>query len=73
MEPKLFSKKYNNALNLALQLGYLISLPLVGLAGLGRFLDKKYDSSPILLLSGIFLAMLVSSILVYRKAKRIME
>ena len=38
------------ALYLALQLGFLIAIPLVGFLLLGVFLDKKLSSSPILTL-----------------------
>lgn len=58
---------------LAWDLGYIIAGPLVILAFLGRFLDKKYESSPIFLLSGILLAVAVSGIMVFRKTKKILE
>jgi len=60
-------------LSLAWEMGYTIAGPLVVLAFLGRFLDKKYESSPIALLSGIFLAMLISGVVVFKKTKKIME
>lgn len=64
---------FYKTLSLAWELGYIIAGPLVVLAFLGRFLDKKYESSPIFLLSGILLAIVVSSIMVFRKTKKIME
>ncbi|KKO02841.1 hypothetical protein LCGC14_0102910 [marine sediment metagenome] len=60
-------------LSLAWELGYIIVIPLVILAAGGRFLDNKYDTSPIFLMSGILLSILVSGILVFKKAKRILE
>lgn len=61
------------ALSLSWELGYIIAIPLVAMALGGRFLDDKYDSSPIFLLSGILLAVLISGILVFKKSKRILE
>jgi len=60
-------------LSLAWELGYSIAVPLVVLAFSGRLLDKKYDSSPIFLLSGIILAISISGFLVFRKTKNILE
>lgn len=60
-------------ISLAWELGYTIAVPLVALAFLGRFLDKKYETSPIFLLSGILLAIAISGIMVFRKTKKIME
>ena len=64
---------FYRTLSLAWELGYSIALPLVALAFLGRFLDRKYEASPVFLLSGIFFAMLVSGLLVFRKTKKILE
>ena len=61
------------AISLAWELGYTITVPLVIFAILGRFLDKKYDASPIFLLSGILLSIAVSGILVFRKTKKILD
>lgn len=60
-------------LGLAWEMGYAIAGPLVVLAFLGRFLDKKYETSPIALLSGIFLAMIISGAVVLKKTKKILE
>ena len=54
-------------LGMVWQLGYTIAIPLTILALLGRWLDKKLDSSPLLLLVGILLSVIVSSIGVWRK------
>ncbi|MBI2042372.1 MAG: AtpZ/AtpI family protein [Candidatus Nealsonbacteria bacterium] len=61
------------AIGLAWELGYMITLPLVVLAVLGRFLDKNYSTSPLFLIAGILLAIAVSGLLVFRKTKRIMD
>ena len=61
------------ALSLAWQLGYTIAIPVVVFGLLGRFLDKKLDTSPLLLLIGIFASITVSSIGVYRKTIAIIQ
>ncbi len=60
-------------LALAWELGYTIAIPLVALALGGRFLDKNFDTSPIFLLVGIFVSILISSFLIYRKTKKILS
>jgi len=62
-------KKTNSfsALSLAWNLGYTIAVPLVVFALAGRFLDKKLETSPWLLLFGILLSIALSSYLVYKK------
>ncbi|MFA4873347.1 MAG: AtpZ/AtpI family protein [Patescibacteria group bacterium] len=59
------------ALSLAWNLGYLIAVPLVVFALLGRFLDKRFGTSPLALLVGIFISLVVTTIGVYKKTKEI--
>lgn len=61
------------ALSLAGQLGYTIAIPLVFLALAGRFVDKKYGTSPWFLLAGILLALVVTSIWITKKSMTIMN
>lgn len=56
-----------SALSLAWQLGYSIAIPLVVLALGGRLLDKKFGTSPWILLSGVILSLFISTFLVYSK------
>lgn len=56
-----------SAIGLAWELGYTIAVPLVVLALGGRFLDKKFGTSPFLILFGILLSIGISSWLVYKK------
>jgi F0F1-type ATP synthase assembly protein I len=65
--PSLTSDRSWSAVSLAWQLGYSVAVPLVALALLGRFLDKKLETSPWLLLTGILLSIFMSSYLVYKK------
>ena len=71
------SEKKNSAfwqaVGLAFKFGYTITIPLIALALAGRFLDKKFDSSPLLLLTGIVLSLIVSSIMLLVKVKKVME
>ncbi len=60
-------EKFIPALSLASELGFSISLPIVGGAFLGQFLDNKFNSSPRITLSlvflGVFLAILFAIII----------
>jgi len=67
------TKPWVSALGLTFQLGYTIAIPLVVLALFGRFLDKKFDTSPWLLLTGIILSLLITSWLIYLKIAKIMN
>lgn len=69
-------KEKNNvwsALSLAWQLGYTIAIPLVVLALVGRFLDKRFGTSPWLLLVGVLSSLIVSTIAIYYKTVKILE
>ena len=67
------SKGFIRPLALAWELGYTIAIPIVALALGGRFLDKSFGTGPILLLVGIFVSILLTSFLVYRKTKKILS
>ena len=54
-------------LSFAWDLGYMIAVPIVVFAIGGAWLDKRFDSSPFLLLSGIFLAILTTSLWIRSK------
>ena len=59
-------------LSFAWNLGYSIAVPLVVLALGGRFLDKKFGSSPWFLIAGILISIAISSYIVYKKMKEIL-
>ena len=67
------SEKPWSAVSLAWELGYSMAVPLVGLALLGRFLDKKFGTSPWLLLVGILISISISSYLIYKKTVDILD
>jgi F0F1-type ATP synthase assembly protein I len=59
------------ALSIATQLGFTIAIPLVVLAFIGRYLDRLYDSSPLFLLIGLFIAFGLSSYAIWQKTSSI--
>jgi len=62
-----------SALSLAWGLGYTIAIPLIALALFGRILDKRFNTSPWLLLAGIFLSIIISTFAVYYKTVKILN
>lgn len=62
-----------NALGFAWELGYSIVVPIVVFALIGRLLDKKLDTSPWLLLLGILISIIVTTVLVYQKTIKVMK
>ena len=65
------TKSTFQALGLAWELGYTIAIPLVVLALAGRLADRWYGTSPLFLLVAVFISVLISTWLVYRKTKSI--
>jgi F0F1-type ATP synthase assembly protein I len=61
------------SLSLAGQLGYLIALPAFAFGFGGAYMDKAYGTSPMYMLLGLFIALILSSIAVYRKVKAIIS
>lgn len=59
--------------SLAFELGYMVAIPIVVLALLGRLIDKKLDSSPWFLLLGIVISIIVSTYWVYKKTTDIID
>jgi len=72
-EEKNDKEKQLNLVSLALDLGFSISLPIVGLALLGRFADRYFDTSPWLLLAGIVLSFFISIAVIYRKVRDVIR
>lgn len=61
------------ALGFAWRLGYSITIPLVILLLVGRWLDKKFGTSPWLLIAGLVLSFITTNILMFREAMRVMQ
>ncbi|MFH1098463.1 MAG: AtpZ/AtpI family protein [Candidatus Uhrbacteria bacterium] len=59
------------ALAFAWELGYTIAIPLVVFALLGRFLDRRFGTTPWFLLVGVFAAIAASGIAVVHKVNSI--
>lgn len=72
MEPAL-RRPFWQALNLAWELGYTIALPLVLFAVAGRYADRKFGTSPWLLLIGMAVAIGLTTILLIHKFSRLMR
>jgi len=60
-------------IGVSMQIGYIITLPLIILVISGKILDKHYNSSPFFLLVGMVLALIVSSIAVFIKMRKIIK
>lgn len=60
-------------LGLAWEMGYLIALPLIGFALLGRFFDTKLGTPPLFFLLGIVSAIILSTVLVIRKVSQALD
>jgi F0F1-type ATP synthase assembly protein I len=63
------NKKQNSwsAVGFAWELGYSIAIPLVIFTLGGRLLDKKLETSPWLLLVGLFISIIATFWIVYKK------
>ncbi len=66
-------KSNNQDLFAFLHLGWMIALILTLFTLSGIHLDKRYDTSPLLLLIAVFLAFLTAGYLVYREIKRLTD
>ena len=61
------------ALGYAWQFGYTIAIPLVLFALGGRLLDRQFGTHPWLLITGIILSMIISSVALILRATAIMR
>lgn len=53
--------------SLAFELGFIIALPIVAFGFGGKWLDQKIGTFPLLTLIGIFLAISLTTLWIYRK------
>ena len=70
IKPKPTNDKPLKILPILLDVGFTIAIPLVLLALGGRLLDKHFGTTPLLLLTGMILAIIISTIIVYKKLSR---
>lgn len=61
------------ALNFAFDLGFLILVPIILFGLIGKILDNYFNSFPFGLLLGIIISIVLSSILIYKKAVKILN
>ena len=59
------------ALAIAGELGYTIAIPIVLFAIGGRMLDQRFGTTPLMLLIGILLAVVLSGLGITRKIRKI--
>jgi len=60
--------------NLAMEMGFVIALPLVALGLLGKWLDNKYHhTTPWITLIGILLAIVTTTIWLTRRIKELIK
>lgn len=68
-------KQNNNniwfALGIIGQVGFIIAVPVAILAYFGAKIDKLYHTTPLFILSGMGLSILISSMAIYYKIKRL--
>ena len=55
------------------EIGFLIAIPLVLFALLGRFLDQVFGSFPLFFLIGILLAIVSSTYIVYKRTSALLK
>lgn len=59
--------------NLAVEMGFIIALPLVALGFLGKWLDSKYGTEPWLTVAGILVAIVMTTIWLTRRIKEYLK
>ncbi|MBI5728650.1 MAG: AtpZ/AtpI family protein [Candidatus Magasanikbacteria bacterium] len=69
-KPKNDHSYYLFALKIVGDFGATISIPIVALALLGKYLDERWQTGPWLLILGFALSLLISGKIIYRKAKK---
>ncbi len=57
-------------ISFAFDLGFAIIIPLIIFALGGRFLDKKFETSPLFLIIGILISLIFTSVAVYKKTRK---
>ncbi|HLD34862.1 MAG TPA: AtpZ/AtpI family protein [Patescibacteria group bacterium] len=69
-QPKNERSYYLFALRIVGDFGATIAVPVVALSLLGKYLDQRWQTGPWLLIIGFVLSLLISVLIIYRKAKR---
>lgn len=66
-----FAKK--QAVALAFELGYIIAIPILAFGYLGKYLDAAWGTHPYLKVAGLLLAIISSSVWLYKKFSQVFE
>lgn len=70
-------EKSNNIKDLAMGMatysGASILGPLLLFVGLGFFVDKIFDTKPIFIIAGVFIAFITTNILIFKKIKKLIK
>jgi F0F1-type ATP synthase assembly protein I len=61
-----------SVISLAWDLGWMIIIPIIILAIGGAFLDKKFATSPWILLAGIGFSLVITSVMIYGKVTKVL-
>lgn len=61
------------ALQMALEMGWMIVIPLILFALAGRYADRVFGTSPWLFLAGVGIAIMSTTVLLVKKFSRIMR
>ena len=69
-DPKDKEVKKADLIKFAYDLGISICIPLVLLAGLGVWIDRKFNTKTIFLISGLLLSLITTSISIKRKVNK---
>jgi len=65
MRKSLQDSNFSRAIVLGSEIGFLISLPLISFLLLGIFLDKKFNTFPLFLISSVILSLIVTIFNIY--------
>lgn len=59
------------ALGVVWEIGTAIAIPTILFALLGRWVDRRYGTSPFFIIAGLFLALVVITVFTVKKGKKI--
>jgi F0F1-type ATP synthase assembly protein I len=67
------NKEELNLYAFAINLGFRIAIPLVALTLLGRYVDNRFETSPLFLIIGITLSLVITSVMIYTQAIKVLQ
>lgn len=60
-------------LEIGIEFGLIIAIPLIAFIAFGFYLDKTFQTVPVFILAGMFLALFISAYILYQKIKQILS